>query len=195
MQHADFENRLADDFSGAIMSVIDQYSVATVPIEMFFRETLLSMATGFVWKDRGQFLLITNWHNVSGIDPFSRTHISRTAAEPDRIRVWWNRKGQLGEKFATIEILRGADGAPLWWVHPQHGDQVDVIALPVKPHTDAEMYPINRMPSAPLLASVGAEVFVLATHSELGPAAFQYGSAGALLLNQTFSAPISSTSS
>jgi Trypsin-like peptidase domain len=86
-----------------------------------------------------------------------------------------------------FEDLRSADGAPLWWVHPQHGNEVDVVALPIKPHTDAEMYPINGMPSAPLIAAVGTDIFVLGYPFGIGPAAFQYGSAGASLPNQIFS--------
>lgn len=136
---------------------------------MFFGETPLSIGTGFVWKDIEQFLLITNWHNATGIDPFSGTHVSKTAAEPDRIRVWWNRKGRLGNRIPTVEALRDINGTPLWWIHPQHDHQIDVIALPINPHADAEMYPINDMPSAPLLLAVGSDVFVLGYPFGIGP--------------------------
>lgn len=48
------------------MPVIDQYSVASVPIEMFFGATLLSQGTAFFWQKEQQLFLVTNWHNVSG---------------------------------------------------------------------------------------------------------------------------------
>jgi Trypsin-like peptidase domain len=135
---------------------------------MFFGQTWLSIGTGFVWKDEEQFLLITNWHNVTGIDPFSGKHLSNTAAEPDRIQVWWNRKGRLGKRIPTVEVLRDINGSPLWWIHPEHGHQIDVIALPINPHADAEMYPINAMPNEPLLLVVGTDVFVLGYPFEIG---------------------------
>ncbi len=152
------------------MSTIDQYSVATVPIEMFFGSTKLAIGTGFVWDASGEFFLITNWHNVSGRDPFSGQHISKTTAEPDRLRVWWNQKGKLGSKFAVEHALHDPSGLPLWLVHPQHGNQVDVVALPVQPHANAEMYPINGMPSEDLQIQIGTDVFVLGYPFGIGPA-------------------------
>lgn len=140
----------------------------------------MALATAFVWESAGQFLLITNWHNVSGIDPFSGAHISKTAAEPDRIRVLWGRKGRLGDRVLTEEFLRDPDGVPLWWVHPQHGKQIDVIALPINPHPDAEMYPINGMPSAPLFLAVGADVFVLGYPFGINPGGFPVWKRGSI---------------
>jgi hypothetical protein len=162
------------------MASIDLYSFSTVPIQMLFGQTPLSMGTGFVWEDAGQLFLITNWHNVTGIDPFSGDHLSKTAAEPDRIRVWLNRKGRLGERISTVEVLRDTNGDPLWWVHPQHGNQIDVIALPITPHPDAEMYPINGMPSAPLLLAVGSDVFVLGYPFGIGPGGFPIWKRGSI---------------
>ncbi len=92
------------------MPTIDQYSAATVPIEMFFGSTNLAIGTGFVWEASAEFFLITNWHNVSGRDPFSGQHISKTTAEPDRLRVWWNQKGKLGSKFAVEHTIHDRNG-------------------------------------------------------------------------------------
>jgi hypothetical protein len=45
--------------------LIDEYSLATVPIEMFFDQTPpLSTGTAFIWTEGGNFFLITNWHNL-----------------------------------------------------------------------------------------------------------------------------------
>ena len=87
------------------MSAIDQYSVSTVPIEMLFGSANLATGTGFVWEASGEFFLITNWHNVSGRDPFSGQHISKTTAEPDRLHIWWNQKGKLGSKFMVEHTI------------------------------------------------------------------------------------------
>lgn len=78
------------------MIVIDQYSVSTVPIEMYFDQTRLSSGTAFIWESGGNYFLITNWHNLSGRDTFSGKHLSPTAAEPNNIKVWFNAKGKVG---------------------------------------------------------------------------------------------------
>ena len=88
------------------MLTIDPYSVAAIPIEMFFNSTNLSLGTAFVWAEGEQLFLITNWHNVSGKDPISGKHLSKTAAEPNRLKVWFNQKNQLGDKVAKFILSR-----------------------------------------------------------------------------------------
>lgn len=142
-------------------ATIDQYSVATLPLDMRFGQTPLSVGTGFVWQQAANFFLITNWHVLTGRDPFTQKHLSTTAAEPDRVNVWWNQKGSLGRKFAMELPIRDGSEKPLWLVHPRYGNQVDVVALPVSAPTQAEMYPINQMPADDLLLQVGVDVFIL----------------------------------
>jgi hypothetical protein len=128
---------------------------------MEFNTTKLSIGTGFVWKDKDQFFLITNWHNLSGRDPNTGKHLSSTASEPNKVRIWWNTKEKLGQKYAAVHDIRDANGVPLWWVHPTHGNKVDVVALPVADQSNADMYPINLMRSEALLVQVGMDVFIL----------------------------------
>lgn len=143
------------------MATIDQYSVATVPREMFFGTTALSIGTGFFWQDGNGLFLITNWHNVSGRDPFSGKHLSVTAAEPNALRVWWNEIGKLGSKFFANHAIKDTSDRPFWLVHPKYGNQVDVVALPITAPSNADPYPINKMPSDRLLLQIGVDVFVL----------------------------------
>jgi hypothetical protein len=152
------------------VSTIDLYSISTFPIEMFFNDTILSLGTAFGWEDSCQNFLITNWHNVSGRDPFTGKHLSNTGAEPNRFRVLWNKKGAFGIKFAAFEDIRDQNGRPLWWVHPRLGHRVDVVAIPITPNSDVEPYPINRMPNDDLLLAVGMDVFVLGYPFGIGPA-------------------------
>ncbi|MHC2462726.1 trypsin-like peptidase domain-containing protein [Bradyrhizobium embrapense] len=144
------------------MLLIDPYSVAALPLEMYFNATPLSVGTASVWKHSGQFYLITNWHNVSGRDPNTGKHLSPTAAEPDRVHAWLNAKGQLGNKIAKSIPLRGEAGEPRWLVHPQHGNKVDVVAILIESFADVEMYPVNDMgEDDDLQLSVGMDVFIL----------------------------------
>ena len=148
--------------------MIDHYSLATLPLEMRFGGVSLSWGTGFIWQHAEQFYLITNWHNVSGRDPFSQNHLSPTAAEPDRLHIVWNEKGSTGKVPAELPI-RGMDGEPLWLIHPALGNKVDVVAVPVKPPPDADPYPINHMPSGGLLLQIGMDVFILGYPFGIGP--------------------------
>lgn len=152
------------------MVKIDQYSVSTVPLEMFFGETFLSLGTGFFWRFKEEIFLITNWHNVSGKNPTTGKHLSPTLAEPDRLRVWWNVRNQLGNKAAVEHTIRDHDGTPLWLVHPQHRRAVDVVALPIVVPANADPYPINEMEQDDLLIQVGMDVFVLGYPFGIGPA-------------------------
>jgi hypothetical protein len=66
-------------------ALIDEYSLTAVPLEMTFRETHLSTGTGFIWENESQLFLVTNWHNVTGINPRTGEHLSKNAGEPDGI--------------------------------------------------------------------------------------------------------------
>ncbi|AZO29998.1 trypsin-like peptidase domain-containing protein [Mesorhizobium sp. M1B.F.Ca.ET.045.04.1.1] len=143
------------------MPNIDKYSVSTVPLEMFFNQTNLSQGTGFIWQTENDFFLITNWHNVSGKNPFTGKHLSNTLAEPNIVRAWWNVRGQLGSKRSVDHPLRDNNDRPLWFVHPAHGRKVDVVALPVSPNDHLEAYPITAMEQIDLQIEIGMDVFVL----------------------------------
>ncbi len=145
------------------MPSIDQYSLATVPIQLLFNGTLLSSGTAFIWQVAGQHYLITNWHNVSGRDPNTDRHLSPTAAEPNRLDGFFNtRNANLGDKHHVGLCLRN-NGDIAWMVHPQRKRAVDVVAIPLTgPVTQTiEFHPINKMPSHQIMLAVGIDVFVL----------------------------------
>ncbi len=66
---------------------IDQYSVAAVPLQMLFDQTEVGVGTGFFWQTDNNLYLITNWHNLTGIDPFTGKHISEQTAAAASIAV------------------------------------------------------------------------------------------------------------
>ena len=140
---------------------------------MLFDQTELGVGTGFFWQTDSNLYLITNWHNVSGIDPFTGKHVSEeTAAEPNRLRIWWNAKGKLWQKFSATHPIKDSNDKPLWLVHPTYKNQIDVVALPISAPDNAEPYPINEMPHDDLRLQAGMDVFVLGypfgiTHSGL----------------------------
>ena len=128
---------------------------------MFFGDTYLSLGTAFSWQEGDQNYLITNWHNLTGINPFDGQHISNFGAEPNRIKIWYHANTQLGDRYREFVTLYDDDGQPLWLVHPQHGNKIDVVALPVPPHPDVTHYPINKLSQRNLSISVGVDLFIL----------------------------------
>ena len=151
------------------MATIDEYSLAAIPIELIFNSTNLGVGTAFVWAQDNQHFLITNWHNVSGKDPNTGKHVLKSAAEPNKIQAWFNHKGQLGNKIAKSIAIRDANDAPLWFVHPAHGNKVDVVALPLETYPDVEMYAINTLSNDNLLVQIGMDVFVIGFPFGIGP--------------------------
>jgi hypothetical protein len=162
------------------MPTIDEYSLAAIPIEMLFDRTKLSVGTAFVWKVDEAYWLITNWHNVSGRDPNTGKHLSPTAAEPDRLNVWFNMKGRIGDQVTKYVNARSDAGAPLWLVHPTHGNKIDVVALPIQNYDDVDMCAINTMSSTDLLEQVGMDVFVLGFPFGFGPGGFPIWKRGSI---------------
>jgi hypothetical protein len=164
----------------ATIATIDQYSVAAIPIEMYFNDTSFGVATAFTWTEAGESFLVTNWHNVSGRDPNTGGHLSSHAGEPNRLRVWFNVRNQLGNKIAKCVNIRNEDGNPLWWIHPQHGNKIDVVVVPLNPDPDVEMYPINTLANNDLLVQVGMDVFVLGYPFGIGPGGFPIWNRGSV---------------
>jgi Trypsin-like peptidase domain len=162
------------------MSVIDQYSVAAIPIEMFFNQTWLALATGFVWAQDGEPFLITNWHNVSGKDPNTGRHVSREAAEPNKLKIWFNQKDNLGSKSPKLVSIRDSHDAPLWFVHPRYGSKVDIVALPLQDFPDVEMYAINTLAEKDLAVQIGFDVFILGFPFGIGPGGFPIWKRGSI---------------
>lgn len=128
---------------------------------MFYDDTFLSLGTAFSWQVGDQHYLITNWHNLTGIDPINGKHLSNTGAEPNRIRVWYHANVQVGARYREFVSIYDDVRQPLWLVHPHHGNMIDVVALPVPSHPDVTHYPINMMSQRNLSISVGVDLFIL----------------------------------
>jgi hypothetical protein len=148
------------------MSSVDKYSIATIPLYQAFGTTDLGLATGFVWAESGRHYLVTNWHVVTGKDPFTGKSLSPTAAEPDRLQILWHKKNAVskdatGPRVKLDEMLRDEDGRPRWLVHPHFGNKVDVVAIPLIVSDEVELFPINALKSDDLAVVVGMDVFVV----------------------------------
>jgi hypothetical protein len=146
------------------MPAIDEFSLTTVPIDLYFNEQPLSKGTAFTWQHDNEHYLITNWHNVSGRDPNTDKHLSCTAAEPNMLHGLFNTKGKnIGDKHQLRIPIRQDSGEVNWLVHPTHKRAIDVVAIPLVGDlvSSIHFYSINKMGSADLLVRIGMDVFVL----------------------------------
>ncbi|MFC1491673.1 trypsin-like peptidase domain-containing protein [Nitrospinota bacterium] len=149
---------------------IDEYSGAALPIQMIFEKAVIATGTAFVMTHDEQPHLVTNWHNVTGMNPLTGEHISTTAAEPDKFRTWLPVEGNLGA-WKTIEIpVVEVDGTPLWREHPDFGRNVDVAAIPFDCPDGLTFYPVNKMgQKSDMKVSVGHDIYILGFPFSLSP--------------------------
>ena len=121
--------------------MISALSVRSIKIEAINQHNNKPMgkATGFFCKYKTQQFFITNWHVVTGLNPY--TNKSETGARPGLLRCKTIAKNP--EKEAVNGItpsqvvefdlpLYEETGEPSWIEHPEYGQTVDVVAIPIE---------------------------------------------------------------
>lgn len=143
---------------------IDQFSLVTVPLSLYFNDTHLSDATGFIWQQGRQNYLITNWHVVTARNSQTGKQLNKHGGRPNKIHALFNTRIQQFLKQPHIVNIRDAEDKPLWLAHPSRGRGVDVVAIPL-PYADEDvifaLHPINKYIALQLTVRVAMEVFVL----------------------------------
>ena len=112
--------------------LIDNLSVVSVFIEMYFNENRLATGSAFFVERNNEKYLVTNWHNLSGrnsntIEPLDKTN----AAIPNKIRVYHHDLENLGNVIPEDYNLEDQNGQALWMEHPIHTNKVDIAILPM----------------------------------------------------------------
>lgn len=113
-------------------------SYTTTKLELYRGETLLSTATGFVFRFAGRYFLVTNYHVFSGIHPTSGRVLSQTGATPNRVdfHVAVSTTEARGEglyfKPMSVPIVDDVE-SPLWIDERSSTRQNDYAALPLDP--------------------------------------------------------------
>ncbi len=111
------------------------FSQAPFEIEMHDNAGLISTGTAFNYFFEGKRYMITNYHNISGIDIFTKKNIDDTNK---RIPLWIKLKTfKYFDKFHysimphRMEIYEDTNGpfGPLWFEHPDLHSGCDVIAI------------------------------------------------------------------
>jgi Trypsin-like peptidase domain len=163
------------------MTVLDQFTLTTVPLEQYFEETPLGHATGFMWKVQEQYYLVTNWHALSMCDFFTRANLRTDAGRPNILRSLFNiRTGSFEKQRWDIKI-RDADDKPLWLVHPSRRVDIAVLPLPFRPEElIIALYPLNVLANAGLRIEIGMEVFILGYPFKIEPPAYPVWKRGSI---------------
>jgi hypothetical protein len=140
------------------MSVtIAQPSVMSLLLQTSVNGQSLSTGTGFVAHSSNGPVLVTNLHNVTGINPQTGQPLSPTGGLPDEITIAHNVQNQLGQGKHVREPLYEA-GRPRWKEHPTHGPKVDIAALPLTNLDHVQLYPYDLVNPGPDIAIGPADV-------------------------------------
>ena len=141
---------------------IDQYSWATSPIKMLFRETPLGDGTCFFYKKNGKCYLVTNWHVLSGRDVITGQPRKSSGAVPDSISISFHVVRPIGAVLENYLLnLNSANGEAIWLQHSIHGQDVDIAVLELTIPSGLCVYPINEMDTANIRAEVGINLYIL----------------------------------
>src|SRR5947207_321668 len=98
------------------MTTISKPSVQSLLICLNAGSERLATGTAFVCESKKGPVLITNWHNVAGRNPETKTLLSPSGLEPDNVDIVHNQADHLGRWIVRNEALK-SHGKPTWIEH------------------------------------------------------------------------------
>lgn len=133
---------------------------------MYLEETdqELATGTGFIYKYDSKLYLITNWHNVTGLNPFTKKPLSTHGGLPDLMVIVLQLKDKNHIQWDTYSInLYDENGKADWYIHPRYRENVDVVALEIDfPENFAgKIYPINDLKFDIIDSKIADDIFIL----------------------------------
>ncbi len=127
---------------------MDAISLAVCPLEMVRVHdgavVASSIGTGFLWEYSGTSYLVTNWHNVTGINPDTNKMLSGFI--PTHIRVGLKIRDQVHHQFVGSQFFEFplyTDEKPNWFEHVL-GKRIDIAAIQL------DIKKIDRLVTKPL---------------------------------------------
>lgn len=139
---------------------------------MYFNETRqkLASATGFIYERKEKLYLITNWHNVTGLDPVSKKQLGNHGGFPDVIvlALQTQKEPYIEWNNFSINLYDNEENAN-WFVHPSHKELVDVVAMEIEYDSDFQgiFRPINKIKFDDFKLEISDDVFILGFPFEL----------------------------
>lgn len=144
---------------------IDEISYVSIPISMYFDETnqKLASGTGFIYDYKEKAYLITNWHNVTGLNPITKKQIGNHGGVPDTIVMSLLIQDRLILKWENFDVKLYSDNKADWFIHPIHKENVDVIAIELELPENFKgiLKPINKVLFDEFNLRIADDVFIL----------------------------------
>ena len=124
--------------------LIDPLSCVSLYLECFSQGAPIGVGTGFIVEHDGSNYLITNWHVVTGRDPSTGQPISTSGVvDPDMIGIWHHDRNRLGSWHIVTEPLINHTNRDRLWKEHGLGNQIDVVALALRPNDDIKVYSLD----------------------------------------------------
>jgi hypothetical protein len=143
----------------------DQISYTSIPITMHFSETEQKLASGtaFIYEFEEKFYLITNWHNVTGLNPITKKYLGKHCGIPDVLNFKLQTQKEPIIKWETFTMNLYNENKANWFIHPVHKEFVDVVALEIEipDNFNGVLRPINKIQFDDFNLRVADEVFIL----------------------------------
>lgn len=132
--------------------------------------TKLAGGTGFFYEYGQELYMITNWHLLTGRHPETHQVLADHGGVPNKVGLDIGVSIDKGPKDKDAFIWDGIivdlwdkNRNPKWFEHPDHGSDVDVVALPF-PYEREEgyrLFPITDASFKPFAPQIGLEAFIL----------------------------------
>ena len=134
-----------------LIKQVDQLSSVAFLVEVMGTNpsNKISKATGFMFEDGGRHFLVTAWHVVAGFDPLTNRRLDKNQATPTTLECHLPYLAKAGSvvvtKYVKTKVSLYNDKTPVWFIHPNYGNKVDVVALELSldAHTDLMPATIN----------------------------------------------------
>lgn len=155
---------------------IDSPSFTTHYLHMLSYATEKEMATGtgFIYEFENQLFLITNGHNVTGVNPEQNRRLNGFTVFPGKIKTKARILKKESESISigiteafSIDLYDDDDFKnPNWYIHPDKGYKIDVVAIPLidckKIPKNIKFFPINKLEfDSGFPPEVADDVFIL----------------------------------
>lgn len=122
------------------VKIVNQYSLASYYIELFFNDIKLSNATCFFTKRGEKRYLISNWHVVSGKDADTLQCLDKNAAIPNKLHIYLPTKANTDDVIFDdnfIELnLYDDDENQIWYDMKKNDQMIDIAVIPLKDGID-----------------------------------------------------------
>lgn len=110
-----------------------------IHLSLLLDDNILSSGTGFLYKYKENFYIVTAWHNLSGKHPDTLKSISKKLAIPNYLLA--NIPVSNGDGFAniTIKLKLFNSSKSLYFVHSQKYPKIDLAVIPLDKESTYEI--------------------------------------------------------